>query len=57
MAIVSNDETQAHVPQPVVPPMNGPTVSRLGFLNDGISVPDDFDRMAQREIESLFHLV
>jgi len=27
---------------------------RLGFLNGEISVPDDFDRMGQHEIEALF---
>jgi prevent-host-death family protein len=27
---------------------------RLGFLSGEIAVPDDFDRMAAREIEALF---
>ena len=27
---------------------------RLGFLSGEIAVPDDFDRMAKREIESMF---
>jgi prevent-host-death family protein len=27
---------------------------RLGFLAGEIEVPDDFDRMAQREVEALF---
>lgn len=27
---------------------------RLGFLNGEISVPDDFDRMGDQEIEQLF---
>ena len=29
-------------------------VQRLGFLTGEISVPDDFDRMGQSEIEALF---
>ena len=32
----------------------GPEVRRLGFLEGYISVPDDFDRMGQEEIETLF---
>ena len=27
---------------------------RLGFLADGIAVPDDFNRMGEAEIEALF---
>ena len=30
------------------------TTSRVGFLDGQISVPDDFDRMGQEEIEHLF---
>jgi hypothetical protein len=29
-------------------------VKRLGFLAGQISVPDDFDRMGQEEIEGMF---
>jgi prevent-host-death family protein len=32
----------------------GKEVKRLGFLTGQISVPDDFDRMGQKEIERLF---
>ena len=37
--------------------LNAPTgaeVKRLGFLAGQISVPDDFDRMGQDEIEAMF---
>jgi prevent-host-death family protein len=37
--------------------LNTPTgaqVKRLGFLAGQISVPDDFDRMGQEEIEAVF---
>lgn len=35
--------------------LNAPaTPQRLGFLAGEIDVPDDFDRMADREIEALF---
>ena len=37
--------------------LNTPTgaqVKRLGFLAGQISVPDDFDRMGQEEIEGMF---
>jgi prevent-host-death family protein len=40
-----------------VVPLNAPDASqvkRTGFLEGHISVPDDFDRMGQREIERLF---
>lgn len=30
------------------------TPQRLGFLSGEIAVPDDFDSMAQREIEAMF---
>lgn len=33
---------------------SGTEVKRLGFLAGQISVPDDFDRMGQEEIERLF---
>jgi len=32
----------------------GKEVKRLGFMAGQISVPDDFDRMGQEEIESMF---
>jgi prevent-host-death family protein len=32
----------------------GADVRRLGFMAGCISVPDDFDRMGQEEIEALF---
>jgi prevent-host-death family protein len=32
----------------------GTEVKRLGFLAGQISVPDDFDRMGEQEIERLF---
>jgi prevent-host-death family protein len=32
----------------------GAQVKRLGFLSGQISVPDDFDRMGQEEIERMF---
>jgi prevent-host-death family protein len=32
----------------------GKEVKRLGFMAGQISVPDDFDRMGQEEIEGLF---
>jgi prevent-host-death family protein len=32
----------------------GNEVKRLGFMAGQISVPDDFDRMGQREIERMF---
>lgn len=32
----------------------GTQVRRLGFMAGQISVPDDFDRMGQEEIESIF---
>ncbi len=31
-----------------------PEPKRLGFLNGEIEVPDDFDRMGEREIAALF---
>ena len=37
--------------------LNAPTgaqVRRLGFMAGQISVPDDFDRMGQQEIERMF---
>jgi prevent-host-death family protein len=40
-----------------VVPLNAPSeqpVSRIGFLDGQISVPDDFDTMGQTEIERLF---
>lgn len=32
----------------------GTNVKRLGFMAGQISVPDDFDRMGEAEIESIF---
>jgi antitoxin (DNA-binding transcriptional repressor) of toxin-antitoxin stability system len=32
----------------------GTEVKRLGFMAGQISVPDDFDRMGQEEIERMF---
>jgi prevent-host-death family protein len=32
----------------------GTDVKRLGFMTGQISVPDDFDRMGQEEIERIF---
>ncbi len=32
----------------------GAQVKRLGFLQGQVSVPDDFDRMGQEEIERMF---
>lgn len=40
-----------------VTPLDSPTggqVRRLGFLAGQITVPDDFDRMGQAEIEQMF---
>ena len=40
-----------------VTPLSAPTaaqVRRLGFMAGQISVPDDFDRMGQEEIERIF---
>lgn len=33
----------------------GPSKSRLGFLDGQISVPDDFDRMMEEEIDEMFN--
>jgi len=40
-----------------VMPLNAPTgrrIRRLGFMAGQFTVPDDFDRMGDREIERLF---
>jgi len=38
-----------------VAPLDAPaTPQRLGFLKGEITVPDDFDRMGEREIAALF---
>jgi len=33
---------------------SGAQIRRLGFLEGNISVPDDFDRMGQEEIDRMF---
>jgi prevent-host-death family protein len=41
-----------------VVPIDAPTpkkARRLGFMKDQIKVPDDFDRMFDKEIEELFY--
>ncbi len=48
---------KAGKPMVKVVPLNAPTgaeVKRLGFLAGQISVPDDFDRMGQEDIEGMF---
>jgi len=48
---------KAGKPMVKVTALNAPTgaqVKRLGFLAGQISVPDDFDRMGQEEIEGMF---
>ena len=48
---------KAGKPMVKVVALNAPTgaeVKRLGFLSGQISVPDDFDRMGQEEIEGMF---
>ena len=48
---------KAGKPMVKVMALNAPTgtqVKRLGFLAGQISVPDDFDRMGQEEIEGMF---
>lgn len=48
---------KAGKPMVKVVALNAPTgaeVKRLGFLAGQISVPDDFDRMGQEEIEGMF---
>lgn len=44
-------------PMAKVMPLDAPTgarIRRLGFMAGQISVPDDFDRMGQNEIEEMF---
>ena len=44
-------------PMAKVMPLDAPTgtrIRRLGFMAGQISVPDDFDRMGQGEIEEMF---
>ncbi len=44
-------------PMVKVIPLSGPSgaqIKRLGFLTGQIDVPDDFDRMAEDDIERLF---
>ena len=48
---------KAGKPMVKVMALNAPTgaqVKRLGFLAGQISVPDDFDRMGQEEIDEVF---
>lgn len=48
---------KAGKPMVKVTALNAPTgaqVKRLGFLAGQISVPEDFDRMGQEEIEGMF---
>lgn len=48
---------KAGKPMVKVMALNTPTgaqIKRLGFLAGQISVPDDFDRMGQDEIEGMF---
>ena len=48
---------KAGKPMVKVVALNAPTgaeVKRLGFLAGQISVPEDFDRMGQEEIEGMF---
>ena len=40
-----------------VVPVDQPTATkRLGFMSGAFTVPDDFDRMGQAEIEAMFGL-
>ncbi len=48
---------KAGKPMVKVMALNAPTgaqVKRLGFLAGQISIPDDFDRMGQQEIDGMF---
>jgi len=48
---------KAGKPMVKVTALNAPTdaqIKRLGFLAGQISVPEDFDRMGQEEIEGMF---
>ena len=48
---------KAGMPMAKVMPLDAPTgtrIRRLGFMAGQISVPDDFDRMGQGEIEEMF---
>lgn len=48
---------KAGKPMVKVTALNAPTgkqIKRLGFMAGQISVPEDFDRMGQKEIERLF---
>jgi len=38
----------------VIPYEEPPTNPRVGFLKDLASIPDDFDRMGDKEIEKMF---
>jgi antitoxin (DNA-binding transcriptional repressor) of toxin-antitoxin stability system len=43
-------------PMVKVVPLDAPKkTSRLGFMNRQIKVPEDFDRMCEKEIEALFY--
>ncbi len=48
---------KAGKPMVKVIPLDSPSggqIRRIGFLTGQIAVPDDFDRMGEREIEKLF---
>ena len=43
-------------PQVIVTRIEGPVQpQRLGFMQDQLSIPDDFDRLGQDEINQLFN--
>ncbi|GKX58544.1 hypothetical protein [Leminorella grimontii] len=57
MKIPNIHEGKADKPQIEIPTVNSPKAhkeKRLGFMVGNISVPDDFDRMGETEIERLF---
>jgi antitoxin (DNA-binding transcriptional repressor) of toxin-antitoxin stability system len=48
---------KAGKPQVLVTKIDAPfagKIRRLGFMEDNISIPKDFDEMGRKEIESLF---
>ncbi|WP_283192873.1 hypothetical protein [Rhizobium sp. AN80A] len=40
---------------PIVQPDTAPKKRRIGFMEDMINVPDDFDTMMVEEIEDMFY--